>query len=490
MRGAGQVAIPLGRGVIAPPLHPPLGGLLPGGAFNPAQLGDYGERPLLDEYGDAAAFAAKERAAGGIQTIEMDAGSTTTPAVERPSAEASSLSPANKAADPARPGGVFRELGALIADLLFDRLDSPDTDPLTGGPLRPERSLTDDLYVVNRGLTTANSFTQRTFGRTIDAWVAGEIMAARIAGQTTFRIGVLGTGDGNTERQLLEKIAPLIRGLGMRLEVVAMTLPEHPIAPENLAVMQALTGAGVYLSPQFGDFDVGPLLFENVDILYAIMSTVYSTNPVELTAKIHDALRPPTDGRPGGQAFFMYRSRDEHPATTMASHAFDLLGDGVDVVVARPPEQLSAYAHMTRISGEPIGDFAGRLSALEGRTPVRAYRAARGGPVISLAGNGVSHDALEIFMAGAERLFFANGVGADALSAGVHVRTFGLLRPSVMSGLPLYPDAVGVAYGSRTVLNAIRAHGDDFAEHLPDTSGPSQRDIMEGALFGKPRITF
>lgn len=85
--------------------------------------------------------------------------------------------------------------------------------------------------------------------------------------------------------------------------------------------------------------------------------------------------------------------------------------------------------------------------------------------------------AFDLFSRGAGLLFTANGLDPSALSEEAYLRSFGLLRPGIQAGLPIYPDAVAVAFGSRILLDAIRDHGDEFAGHLPDTSGPTQHDL-------------
>lgn len=469
MIAAGRSLTPLEWGVVAPSFVPEGTAVFP---YDVSAMGGYGEQPYFDEFGVSSGSdgAPTGQPVHDDQVIII-------PMVGTGTAEGDLPPPVSQQEPPVVSRNLLRRFFGGVAEVARALWDSTDVfDPLTGALIQPA---TKDLYVVDRGIEKASSYTQRTFGQTIDAWVVEEILAARSVGQMTFRIAVLGPGDGNAERELFAKIAPIVQGLGMHLEVVTMTLPEHPMTPENRVAIQVFESAGIYLSPQFGDFDAGPLPFEEVDIVYAIMSTVYSRDPVALTAKIHDSLRRPTADRPGGQAFFMYRYGHVGPPTMMSAHALDLLDEGLDIVVVRPPEQLSAYAHMTRVSPEPLGDFGGLLVAVGKRSPFIGYRPTRGAAPMPATTNTEVEAAFDIFSRGSELLFMANGLDPGVLSQEAHLRSFDLLRPGIQAGLPIYPDAVAVAYGSRAMLYAIRGHGDEFAKHLPPTPTPSQRDLVQ-----------
>lgn len=430
MISAGQTVIPLEAGVVAPPWMGGLGFAIQ--PFNPLVLGPYGEVPALEMYG------ARETETVSSMTTASDE------AVFLPLTGA-----------PTTPGGVAIMPATRQAQLdnhvsLYQRAKR-----WFGGGIPPG-------YVLSRGLQAASAYTHRAFGRSIDAWAIAEMLEAKAAGQKIFRIGVLGPGDGNTERELLEKAAPLAEAVGMRLEMSSITLPKHQMRPENLAAIERLSSRGVSYMPLVGNFDVDPLPFEDADIVYAIMSTIYSRNPTRLTERIYNALRPPSGSRSGGQAFVMYQDGCKQPAWGMARGAFDLIRLGIDVAVVHHEDDLRADVLMVRATPGPIAGFGRTLAELNGDLTFD-YRLTRAeGPRERLA----AQEPFDAFVHGASLLFSANGVDPGALSPEAHRTLWRRLSVDILHGMPIYPDAVSVAYGNRDVLDAVQQHGEGFLDAL------------------------
>lgn len=326
-------------------------------------------------------------------------------------------------------------------------------------------------YDLMRNLKTSSEYSRPILGRSLDAWIMGEMLRARGLGQMNFRIVVLGPGAGNTERELIAQIAPLALRIGMRVEVESVALPHHPIAVENLEAVRFYGGKTVTFREHFADFDVEPIP-DNADILYGIMSTIHSTCEEDLTAKIHNALRLPHGKRPGGEAFFMYPFCDYEPGGRLKEQHANLLNLGVDVTIVDCLEKLITLAHIVRRSTTKIDDLRALLvrAMIENiKKRKRRYRITSDSqPVRSHSGQqGFDVEAFNCFLFGARLVLSANGLFPDAISQNTHRLMFECYWPNVLDGIPIYPDAVGAVYGAPQILAEIGAHGDGFLSHLP-----------------------
>lgn len=481
MRAAGQTATPLGGGIIAPPWTTAPATTIP--VFMPS-IGVYGEQPFLQANAapvgnDSASISADEPE---VVLLPLQGQATIADTASSPVLD-QAVAPVQGHRSWFRRvlGGAGELLGALFEG-------PPCSDPLTGDSVRPTNIR--DSYVVNRGMRESSTYTKRAMGRTLDAWVVQELLAASAVGQKVFRIAVIGPGEGNAERELVETLAPIAKGLGMRVEISAITLPSHPMTPENLAAISAFRSAGIFFSQQFLDYDQAELPFAGADVLYGIQSTVYSRAPAALTEKIHNSLRPPSGSRPGGQAFFFYRHYLDEPALTMATHAHVLRTLGIDAAVVHPADMFVSTVLLSRTRDGPLENFGQVIQGVERSNQKRrmvSYRLHQSSDPVVVDTPARFDEAFGLYVHGAELLFAANGVVPSALSEAAHRRSFDLISGNILTGVPIYPDAVGIAYGDRATLDAITGHGDDFARHLPAMRTPTQRSLV-GEMTGIPRF--
>lgn len=339
-------------------------------------------------------------------------------------------------------------------------------------------------YILDRGLERSSSYTQRVLGLRIDEWVLAKAREAHAAGRTELHVGVLGPGQGNAERELVEALVSQLAALGIHLSLHTLALEAHPMCFNNLAQMALHRGSGIAVHQHFGSFDdEEPFPFRDergdlvkLDLLYAIMSTVYSNDADALTAKIHNALRRPiTRGERGGEAFYLYRHGGVEPAYFIAQSAFHLLRQDIDITVIQPPDMLSGLAYMVRRNRSHIVHFErilGQSVAAHEAEPITAYRRTLDGPPVL----GVT-STFDDFQSGAQAYLQASGSSPLRLSEVTHRRAFTALFPGIRAGQPI-DMAVRAAYGGKATLDAIQRYGDDFETHL-ETPEQTQRALAD-----------
>lgn len=346
-----------------------------------------------------------------------------------------------------------------------------------------EDSVPDRFYVRDRGLARSSTFARRVLGQTIDAWVICSLLDAMEAGQKEFHILILGPGWGNTEKELVERLAPTVQSLGMRLNITMFHKPEHPLAAGNLAFMREHEKSGVRISPEPKNFDRDEFP-RNLDMVIGVMSTIYSENQDRLTARIHNALRPPSENRPGGQAFFMYQVWHEEPAAGLRRRHFEMQRRGLDITVIAPPGEITALAHMVRISREEIEGVQSELEAVSHEKTFIGFRATRWADPVDAEKTGLE-DAFGIFMTGAHDLFRHHGINPDSLSRNGHRFAFERVQPGILAGQPVLPDAISTAYDDPAIISAIGQYGDGYIGHLPPSGRGMTLMQALSAAYGK-----
>lgn len=359
----------------------------------------------------------------------------------------------------------LREFLQVIRDGIAEGGVAVGGDSHTCAQALPPKGSFRGAYILDRDLQRSSVFTQVSLGLPLQSWIIQEVEAACRARQDKFQILVLGTGDGNAEVELVKGLAAAKaeRNLHIDINIIALALPGEGVTEANLSVMRTYSDRGISFNGFTADFDEG-LPWDNIDVAYGIASTIYSRDPLNLTIRIHDALRKPTAGRPGGQAFFKYWSALADPAFEMERHFFDLRRFGFDIAVSVPLANdfdEHAFVHMTRISARPARRLGEALVAVEPMPRCAEFRTlADSSSVIG------ANKASDIFIFGAKLLFAGNGLSPDALPDDMHREIFASrIWSAVLGGMPIYPDSVLVAYGMN--LGAIDKHGKDFEQYLP-----------------------
>lgn len=359
----------------------------------------------------------------------------------------------------------FREFQQKIRDGIAEGGIAASGDSHTLAQMLPPKGpIAGGVYLTDRRLAHASVFTQISMGISLHTWLIHEMIAACNAGQEKFRIAVLGHGDGNTEAELVEHLAAakVRHNLHTDIDIFSITLDSHPMTRQNHAVIGRYSDSGIFFHEIFADFDK-QLPLDNIDVLYGIASTIYSRDPLNLTICVHDVLRKPSAGRPGGQAFFKYWSASADPAFEMARHFFDLRRFGFDIAISAPSSDEfdnHAFTHMTRISARPAKRLGDAIAAVESMPRLEEFRTIANSE--SVVGE---NKAFDVFVFGANLLFAANGLPPGALPGDMHRQTFDCVYPAVAGGTPIYPDSVLIAYGLN--LDAIAKHGKNFRQHTP-----------------------